>query len=235
MGVRLCKNGVVSATNISHLAPIHDMKLKTLDDGSVWALIFYHYTHSGNVVFTSVDEVLNTQSLDKYSRLYLLNSDRFRSAVDNKFEFMLCYPLESDDYNRWKQSNNPCDEYEGDIEYDILISEDSSTMRGTVAGYEPISIAWTSGYSILFGGLARYNSDPETIKNSYLIGSIVSNDAWFFSIGCFRNWNDGIPGNGFSLEGSECVELWVRIDNTNAANKVSFFSDCITANDIIEI
>ena len=226
MGARVCKNGVVCASNISYSAPIQNMKIKTLDDDSVWALIFYHYTHSGDVLFTSVDEVLNTQTLDKFSKLYMLDSDRFRSAIDNKFEFMLCYPLESNEYNRWKQSSNPCDEYEGDIEYNI---EESGHMRGKVSGYEAISIAWDLKY---WGGLARYNQDTNELVSTYLTGSIVDNNYWFYSIGASSKWDNGIPGIGD--DAAQCVELWVRVDNTNSSNKVSFFSDCITANDIIE-
>ena len=236
MGARVCSNGVACASNFSYAAPIQNMKLKTLDDGSVWALIFYHYTHSGNVLFTSVEEVLNTETLDKFSKLYMLQSDRFKSATDNKFEFMLCYPLESNEYNRWKQSNNPCDEYEGDIEYTIPTTN-PDIMRGTVAGYESISIAWDYNY---WGGLARLNEDPTDVNSTYLTGSIVSGGYWFYAIGGSRKWYDGIPSNdnigysGDARKGTECVELWVRVDNTISANKVSFFSNCITANNLIE-
>ena len=236
MGARVCSNGVACASNFSYAAPIQNMKLKTLDDGSVWALIFYHYTHSGNVLFTSVEEVLNTETLDKFSKLYMLRSDRFKSATDNKFEFMLCYPLESNEYNRWKQSNNPCDEYEGNIEYTIPTTN-PDIMKGTVAGYEPISIAWDCN---CWGGLARFNEDPTEIKSAYLTGSIATGNTWFFAIGGFRKWNNGIPSNSLTGtpggvdKGTECVELWVRVDNTISANKVSFFSNCITANNLIE-
>ena len=96
------KSGIVKAEDIS-FAPIQDMKIKTLDDGSVWARILHHNNKSGTVVFTS-SNVMNIQSIDLYSRLYLL--ENFRDS-NGAFEFIAIQPELSDKIYRWKQTNNP--------------------------------------------------------------------------------------------------------------------------------
>ena len=101
-GSQFIKTGVVKAEDIS-LAPIQDMEIKTLDDGSAWARILHHNNKSGTVVFTS-SNVMNIQSTDLYSRLYLL--ENFRD-VNGAFEFMAIQPEISDKIYRWKQTNNP--------------------------------------------------------------------------------------------------------------------------------
>lgn len=96
------KSGIVKAEDVS-FAPIQDMKIKTLNDGSVWARILHHNNKSGTVVFTS-SNVMNIQSINLYSRLYLL--ENFRDS-NGTFEFMAIQPELSDKIYRWKQTNNP--------------------------------------------------------------------------------------------------------------------------------
>lgn len=100
----ISKNGIISTGGFSDHSPTQDMEVKVLDDGSVWARILHHNNQSGTVLFTS-SNVMNIQTTDLYSRLYLLEDFR---DVDNLFEFMVIQPefSESTIY-RWKQSNNP--------------------------------------------------------------------------------------------------------------------------------
>ena len=77
MNVQFNKNGIVSADSFSDTAPILNMETKILSDGSTWARFFMHNCHGGTVLFTSYSEVMNTQTPDKYSRLYLL--DKFKA------------------------------------------------------------------------------------------------------------------------------------------------------------
>lgn len=225
MSVKFCKTGVVSTNAFSNSIPIQDMQTKILDDNSVWALIFEHNCQGGTVLFESVDEARNTQSANKYSRLYLLDNESFKSISDGKYEFMLCYPDDTSDYNRWKQTNNPCNEYKG---------TDDGTL--TADGYEAVSIAWTSNY---WGGLTRQNEDKTTINRTFISGSVGSS-AWYYAIGTFIAWNDGMPactdltgGNTIGITGR--VQLWVRIDNTNATDGFKIYDKCIIAKDFIEI
>ena len=101
-GPQFIKTGIVKAENIS-LAPVQDMEIKTLEDGSAWARILHHNNKSGTVVFTS-SNVMNIQSTNLYSRLYLL--ENFRDT-NGAFEFMAIQPEISDKIYRWKQTNNP--------------------------------------------------------------------------------------------------------------------------------
>lgn len=219
MDIKLKKNGVVSSNAFSDSIPIQDMRTTVLSDNSVWALIFEHNCQGGTVLFSSYSEVMNTQTANKYSRLNIL--DKFKGS-DGKFEFMLCYPDDTTDYNRWKQTNNPCKEYKG---------TDDSTL--TADGYEAISIAWTGSY---WGGLARQNSDKTDIRNCYLSGSVGST-YWFYAIGVSATYMTGMPSwtdTGYASTAGR-VQLWVRTDNVPGMSNASFYKDCITAHDFIEI
>ena len=223
MSVKFCKTGVVSTNTFSNSIPIQDMQTKLLDDDSVWALIFEHNCQGGTVLFESVDEARNTQTANKYSRLYLLDNESFKSISDGKYEFMLCYPDDTSDYNRWKQTNNPCNEYKG---------TDDSTL--TADGYEAISIAWTSNY---WGGLTRQNESTTLTSRCYLSGA-VGHSNWYYAIGASEIWKTGIPSCGDAVsDGSTSgrVQLWIRIDNTNITSNFKIYDKCIVANDFIEI
>jgi len=97
------KNGRVTTNYLSNDYPIMDMEIKVLEDNSVWARILHHNNRSGTVMFTS-SNVMNIQTEDLYSRLYLL--ENFRDN-DNNFEFLVIQPEFGETYYRWKQSNNP--------------------------------------------------------------------------------------------------------------------------------
>lgn len=211
------KTGVVTSSGICSTPPVQDMEMKVLSDNSVWARIFLHNCRGGTVLFSTLDEVLNTQTADKYSRLYLL--DEFK-ATDNKFEFMLCYPDDTTQYNRWKQTNNPCDEY----------VEVTSTGEGTAAGYEAVHIDWTGSY---WGGLTRQNSSATNISLCYISGS-VGHGNWFYAIGCVSEWKNGIPSYNGSGTAGRC-ELWVRVDTCPTASQLRIFKNYIVSTDFIEI
>ena len=224
MASKFYKTGVVLTNTFSIGAPLQDMQTKVLGDNSVWALIFEHNCQGGTVLFESVDEARNTQSANKYSRLYLLDNESFKSISDGKYEFMLCYPDESTDYNRWRQTNNPCNEYKG---------TDDGTLFAD--GYEAVSIAWDSNY---WGGLTRQYPLATEIGTTYLSGSVGHLD-WYYAIGCVLGWFGGIPACD-DLMGDEIgmpsrVQLWVRIDNTNATDGFKIYDKCIIAKDFIEI
>lgn len=125
--------GITNYTLYKAVAPnlnknLYDMPLKVMSDNSLWARIFYHNCKEGTVLFTSLAEAKNTQTADKYSRMYLLEDNTYK--INGKFEFMLCYPEYSSTlYNRWKQTNAPQNEY---------ITR--SSTGGQVTGYEAVHI-----------------------------------------------------------------------------------------------
>lgn len=176
------------------IKPVYDMPIKHLGDGSSWARIFYHNNKAGTVLFSSLAECQNTQTTDKYSRMYLLDDDTYK--VNGKFEFMLCYPIDAPgQYNRWRQTNAPQNEY---------VTRVSSGSQ--VTGYEAVHIDWTSNY---WGGLERYQSSATTAETTWLDGS-VGHGNWFYAIGSMATHGRGIPSYNST---ADVTELWVRIDD----------------------
>lgn len=179
----------------------YDMALKTTSDGALWARIFYHNVDEGTVMFDSVSEALNTQTTNKYSRLYLISDDTTFKGQDNKYEFMLCYPNNTTEYNRWKQSNAPQNVYTG-------------TGQGSfVPGYEAIHIDWSTNS---WGGLERNDSSTSSITYTYIDGSVGFGN-WWYAIAPIQPYEVGMPGPSYSTW--SCVELWVRVGTVTASSQ----------------
>lgn len=174
---------------------VYDMAITSLSDGSLWARIFYHNCKEGSVLFSSLAEIKSTQTADKYSRLDKMSE--FKRS-DGKYEFMLRYPNQNaTQYNRWKQTNNPCDEYVAT----------TTAGDGKAAGYAAVHIDWTGNY---WGGLTRQKEDTTSYSPCYLSGS-VGHGNWFYAIGAATTHDVGIPSYNGGTWGA--VELWVRIDD----------------------
>lgn len=187
--------------------PVYYMTTKTLSDGSQWARIFHHNNRGGTVLFTSLAECQSSRTADKISYLNILGNLK---GTDGKYEFLLEYPDDSTGYNRWKQTNNPCDEF-------ITQTSDGS---GVATGYTAVSCSWTQSY---WGGLTRQNSSATVYSPCYLSGS-VGHGNWFYAIGAASTHGVGIPTwNGST---SSIVDLWVRLDTMNATGK-TLLSDYI--------
>jgi len=192
--ITLRKNEIKDINEI--LININDvvLPLKKESDGSTWARVFYHNNKNGTVLFVDEDEVLSTSQVDKISALKYLNN--FKNT-DGNFEFMLKYPKDTDKYNRWIQTSNPTEE---------RISDGDGTETAT--GYEKIDIDSDSNY---WGGLTL-----STSSSTYLNGS-VGHKNWFYAIGAYKSYNDGIPATTdfFPSTGAtgNVIELWVRVDD----------------------
>lgn len=180
--------------------PIHDMAIKYFEN-ALWARVFYHQCNEGTTLFTSLAEAKNTQTADKYSRLYLLDDNTYKGS-DGKFEFMLTYPNDKGytQYNRWKQTNAPQKEFT------------ARTTPQTVTGYSGVHIDWTANY---WGGLERFQTDVSAFATTYIDGS-VGHGNWFYAIGAANTHGYGIPSYDST---SSIVELWVRIDDQAVSSK----------------
>ena len=210
------KNTVVKSNRFSTNGILEDMETKYFE-GAEWAKIFEHNNHAGTVLFSSVSEALHSETPDKYSRLYLLDS--FKN-VNNKYEFLLQYPDNfTDKYNRWIQNLNPCNEYI------------TPTSSGTPAdGYTAVHVDWTGNH---WGGLTRQNSSTTEITSyCYLSGSTGHNN-WWYAIASKQAFNGGIPGP--SVVVTARTQLWVRIDNLPEENKFQISKNTMIANDFYEI
>lgn len=214
MGIQ--KNAVVKANRFSTNGILQDMEIKYFE-GAEWAKIFEHNNQAGTIRFTTLAECLHSETVDKYSRFYLL--DYFKN-INNKYEFLLQYPDSfTDKYNRWIQNNNPCNEY----------VERTSSGDGKAEGYTAIHIDWSGSY---WGGLTRRNSSETAINNCYLCGS-VGHSNWWFAIAATQFYQGGIPGPGVVVTGR--TQVWVRIDDLPEETKCQIAKFCIVANDFYEI
>lgn len=188
---------------------------------ATWLKVFYHNSKFGTVVFASNNEVLHCETVDKFSVLNKLENFR---GKDGKFEFLLEYPEDyPDEYNRWKQIDNP-----------VIIQEDSSLNGIKKAnGYEPIHIDWTYNY---WGGLLLCSA-----SSTFIDGSVNHNN-WFYAIGVKKNnWENSdnsvagyVPGPNKRINGT--INLYVRIDNIdNNFNEFKLFKRQTQTKEIKEI
>lgn len=213
---RIMKNGNIYGRNFTEKLTIipDSMETKTLDDGSLWGRIFHHDITSNLLYFKNeYDNVLDIESQNRYSKLALLSSFK---GNDNKYEFLLEYPIElPGEYNRWKQSQNPCD---------IVI--ETTTEPIILEGYEPIHIDWTSNG---WNGLSKSTAPQST----YLDGS-AGVGSWHYAIGQFINYYDKLAGPKGPIS---VVDLWVRLDTSAifTFNKTDVRLLSINSSQLIEI
>ena len=107
MSVDFKKNGVATAASFGNAAaPLQEMEIKSLDDGSVWARI--HYLDVSRLVewFANKSEIMKCiDKTNRYSRMGIV--DMFKQT-NGTYEFMLTYPsLSATLYNRWTQTSSP--------------------------------------------------------------------------------------------------------------------------------
>jgi len=108
------------------------------------------------------------------------------ASLKGPYQFKLRWPT-AGSQNIWKQTSNPV-----------------TTTNGTVSGYSPIQVNHTDQG---WGGL-KYNTYGECL----LDGSVGIPGDWFYAIGSFAPWNNGIPSWGpAKLQ----VELYVQRDRTD--------------------
>ena len=82
------KDGVIASNNFGNKkAPIHDMKIKALGDGSVWARI-HHLDVTHDKKWFTAAEVTKSTTPNRYSRMGIV--EKFYNGTN--YEFMLTYP-----------------------------------------------------------------------------------------------------------------------------------------------
>ena len=151
---------------------------------ATWTKVFYHNCKSGTVLFTNKQEALSINTKDKYSVLDKL--ERIRRS--GKFEFLLEYPSDTTQYNRWIQTDNPA-----------TVTETNGNGSQNASGYQAVHIDWNTHY---WGGLLK-----STTGETFIDGS-VGHSNWYFAIGSISYYSPGIP----SYDGTaNDVVLYVRI------------------------
>lgn len=167
------------------------------DDYEGWVLVSRQkLTNNNNDGFWDKN-ILNDQNnmeINKNnpgSNSYLMNINELNTTQNyksnGKFKFKYVQKNPDSKEQIWLQNNNP---FEQGADYN---------REGTVPGYEAININYNSMY---WGGL-RYNGNQCLVSGS-------STSWWFYSIGSFGKWGNGMPGvfQSSSKAASE-VELYV--------------------------
>lgn len=145
--------------------------------GRKFVLVFHQFINEGRNVFTP-NNVLHNENADTYSILDKLDDLRYSNS---NYEFILEYPTESvRAYNWFVQTSNP-------------------TKSTTITGYYHI---WLNMISNNWGGLAR-----STSSNSCFIDGSPNANTYFYAIGCYNAWQNGIPAETGAVQ---TVNLWLR-------------------------
>ena len=209
MSVDFNKNGVATAASFGNAAaPLQEMEIKSLDDGSVWARI--HYLDVSRLVewFADIPEIMKCiDKTNRYSRMGIV--DMFKQT-NGTYEFMLTYPsLSATLYNRWTQTSSP------------------NATTGT--GFTAVTTAWNDHF-----GPIRLN-DTDHAYATYYTCENVGTASWFAPIGEYTRWDTTklIPAASGTSETS--TELWVRIDQLPETSICQIFDNSITATSFIEI
>ena len=110
-------------------------KYFTINDVKKRYLLIFRHNLINNDFFTSYEEFLETNSLDKFSILGSIN-DSYKT-INNSFEFILEYP-ETSKYANWIQNKNP------------IYAEETE-----VIGFKEIEITWPKSDETKFIGLHK--------------------------------------------------------------------------------
>lgn len=201
------KNGTIVSNSFSNDYPIIDMKLMITDDNAIFARILHHNNKNGTVLFTP-ENVLNIQTEDLYSRLYLM--EQFRDN-DGGFEFIV---LQHDNVTyRWKQTSNPCTET-------------------TCTGYENIS---NTTHGIRKSSGDDKIRKAYIIKNNNTFWQSIGA---YIAYRQEAGGQIGIPGWGGQNSDAVnpgTLDFYVRCDNIKNLNKFSIYDKTIVSNEFYEI
>ena len=171
-------------------------------DGSKWEHVFHHNNPSQNL-FASGDDFTN--GIFKNEHLW------FNFGICNKitsnWEVLVIQTTEN--YStpiklRWIQPQNPLDTIWANV-------ASANITKNTDIGYA----------SFNHGGLVRGNSSAHT----YLTVNNGSNGNWWGAVGCFTEYQGGIPGFNGVIPKTGCIDIFICINNLNYYNQ--FYKDGI--------
>ena len=202
------KNGTMVSNSFSNDYPIMDMKLMITNDNAIFARILHHNNKNGTVLFTP-ENVLNIQTEDLYSRLYLM--EQFRDN-DGAFEFIVLQPDVDNRVYRWKQTSNPC-------------------IESTCTGYEDISNT-TAGIKKCDGcheGKTFIHKNDDSFWQSIGAYNFCQHN------GTDPKGIAGFGGDTDENINTGILDFYVRCDNIKNLNKFSIYDKTIVSNEFYEI
>ena len=166
-------------------------------DGSVWLQIVHHNNPAENL-FNSTDDFTSGVYLDT-NRWFYVNLCSYFSS----WELMI----------KQKENNNETEKrYRWTQLYNPMLATFEQTMAADVV------FNTTSRYTIpavVYGGLWCKNT------SSYLVANNNNSGNWWGAVGCWTNYQGGIPGYDGKLVTNGYMDLYIRItkDNLNDINK----------------
>jgi hypothetical protein len=134
------------------------------------------------------------------SKYAILDELESYRSDDGRFYFRLTWPDEDVSY-QWIQLSNP-------------------TSEG-ISGYQALSVPYTGNF---WGGLEPGNGCCALIDGS------VNHGNWFYAVGSFHQWNNGIPSNS-QVGPVQAVELYVTKKSTSARRMLQLDSTNRTLKD----
>ena len=169
---------------------------KVANVDGVYAELFYHNIASVQELFSSVDEVKRSETVNKRSALFALDlfKGKYQENLNtNVFEFLLLYPSYSTtENNHWYQINN--------------------FFKSEIEGFTPISIAWNNKWDSYghFNGFTKITEDNEC---GYINGNDSTHNNCYTFLGAKKLVNNkfNFNQNGTNLTATS-VRLLVRCD-----------------------
>lgn len=210
MSVNFNKNATINTTGLSEtLINPFDTEFYYEPDNTVWIKIVHH-NNPANVKFASN----NTFTTSVY-----IDADRwFNVALCNlvsKWELMIKQMPTTggtESKFRWIQKYNPM-----------------TATYAQVAATE-VTKNTSSGYSSFSdGGLYPINS------NTYLCTNNGNQGNWWGSVGAWNAHQGGIPAWNGTVVTTGYMDLYLRVDNISAPNKISIYNNSLLTNEIYEI
>lgn len=234
----ITKNGICSNNNIlNKKAPVRDMKVKALGDGSTWARIHYLDVSKDNLYFTSAEVDNCTDKHNRYSRMGI--ADKFKAG--NEYEFMLTYPTTKKvlpaGYIRLEYIQATGTQYintgvTGHARWEFDIQFTNTTKRQLMGYYGNGDEYWgvqTNGRYGVTSGNVGYAGKRHTIVHNYMSGAAtlqVQND----TIGVGGNTSLGSNQYQlFSIMGASGYQCHAKLWRCRCVQSGSLIRDFIPA------
>lgn len=178
-------------------------------DGSIWELCFYHKNPSEKL-FSSSDNF--SKGILKDNMYFNFNTCKTISS----WEFLVIQqtaekePIEK---YRWKQNKSPFSATYEDIKpgkVTYVTGGEYTTMNSSNAG------------GLYYKGGASYFVCANSIEGN-----------WFGAVGCWTEYNKGIPGFNSKTNTTGIVQVFVKIDDCRT--KIYKNNDILEINNIVEV
>lgn len=212
MAVNITKNGILTCTVFSEtfvnpLDPVFYIE----PDNSVWIKIVHH-NDPATYKFAQSNDFSSSVYIDSNRWFY---ASLVNKITNNTYEFMVKQKLTTsanETKYRWIQTKNPFDAVFGDVDA-------ADVTKITTTGYSTHSS---------YGGIYKLNSNK-----TYFVANNGTQGNWYCALGCWVDYQGGIPGYAQTVVKSGYIDLYLRIDN-QINNVASIFNNSVISSEFIE-